>query len=125
MTTNAKFKEIPFEDIVKFGQKTLLNTDLFTVSWILGRFCNYNCSYCWPYARSDKPDHQPLEVYKQTIDIADRMYLTFIHTKIDNGHVFFPHFNFNDWKLISEDKRKKDDKHMYDYSFLIYDRVKA
>lgn len=68
MTTNAKFKEIPFEDIIKFGQKTLLNTDLFTVSWILGRFCNYNCSYCWPYARSDKPDHQPLEVYKQTID---------------------------------------------------------
>jgi len=68
MTNEANFQEIPFDDIVKFGQKTLLNTDLFTVSWILGRFCNYNCSYCWPYARSDKPDHQTLDVYKQTID---------------------------------------------------------
>ena len=62
------FQNIPFNDIVKFGQKTLLDTKLFTVSWILGRFCNYNCSYCWPYARSDKVDHQDLEVYKRTID---------------------------------------------------------
>ena len=68
MINETNFKEIPFNDIVKFGQKTLLNTELFTVSWILGRFCNYNCSYCWPYARTDKPDHQSLEVYTQTID---------------------------------------------------------
>jgi len=46
----------------------MLDRPLFNTSWILGRFCNYNCSYCWPYARSDKIDHQPLEVYKTTID---------------------------------------------------------
>lgn len=68
MNDESTFDKIPFDEIVKFGQKTLLDTDLFTVSWILGRFCNYNCSYCWPYARSDKPDHQSLDVYKQTID---------------------------------------------------------
>ena len=64
----SNFQNIPFEDITSFGQKTLLNTNLFTVSWILARFCNYNCSYCWPYARSSTPDHQALEVYKQAID---------------------------------------------------------
>jgi organic radical activating enzyme len=64
----SNFQDIPWKDITKFGQKTLLDTDLFTVSWILARFCNYNCSYCWPYARSDKVDHQDLEVYKTTID---------------------------------------------------------
>ena len=62
------FQQIPWDDITEFGQKTLLNTNLFTVSWILARFCNYNCSYCWPYARSSTPDHQDLEVYKRTID---------------------------------------------------------
>ena len=62
------FQNIPFDKIVKFGQKTLLDTRLFTVSWILARFCNYNCSYCWPYARTDKPDHQELELYLNTID---------------------------------------------------------
>jgi organic radical activating enzyme len=65
---NQSFQEIPFQNIVRFGQRTMLDRPLFSTSWILGRFCNYNCSYCWPYARSDKLDHQSLEVYKHTID---------------------------------------------------------
>ena len=66
------FQKIPFQNIVRFGQRTMLSRPLFSVSWILGRFCNYNCSYCWPYARSDKLDHQPLEVYKRTVDEIKR-----------------------------------------------------
>jgi organic radical activating enzyme len=66
------FSNIPFEKIVAFGQQTMLDRPLFNVSWILGRFCNYKCSYCWPYARSDIPDHQPLEVYKSTVDEIKR-----------------------------------------------------
>ena len=66
------FQNIPFTDIVRFGQRTMLSRPLFSTSWILGRFCNYNCSYCWPYARSDQIDHQPLEVYKATVDEIKR-----------------------------------------------------
>ena len=66
------FTEIPFERIVRFGQQTMLDRPLFSTSWILGRFCNYKCSYCWPYARSDQIDHQPLEVYKSTVDEIKR-----------------------------------------------------
>ena len=62
------FQDIPWNDITEFGQKTLLKSHLFTVSWILARFCNYNCSYCWPYARSSTPDHQSLELYLNTLD---------------------------------------------------------
>jgi len=66
------FQSIPFKDIIKFGQRTMLDRPLFNVSWILGRFCNYSCSYCWPYARSDKIDHQDFQVYKNTIDEIKR-----------------------------------------------------
>ena len=62
------FTKIPYDDIVRVGQRTLLYRDLFTVSWLLGRFCNYRCSYCWPYARSDKKDHRPTELCLATID---------------------------------------------------------
>lgn len=62
------FTEIPWERIVRVGQTTMMDTSLFNVSWILGRFCNYQCSYCWPYAHSTTPDHQELAVYKKTID---------------------------------------------------------
>lgn len=59
---------IPFEQIVKFGQRTMLDQKIFNVSWILGRFCNYSCSYCWPYARSNKIDHLDIDLYKSSID---------------------------------------------------------
>ena len=66
------FSTIPFEKIIQFGQQTMLDRPLFNISWILGRFCNYKCSYCWPYARSDTPDHQTLEVYKAAVDEIKR-----------------------------------------------------
>lgn len=69
---NTYFQEIPFQNIVRFGQRTMLERPLFSVSWILGRFCNYNCSYCWPYARSDKVDYQELSIYKNTVDEIKR-----------------------------------------------------
>jgi organic radical activating enzyme len=67
-----EFSNIPFHKIVRFGQRTMLDRPLFNTSWILGRFCNYKCSYCWPYARSDELDHQPLEVYKSTVSEIKR-----------------------------------------------------
>lgn len=67
-----QFSFIPFENITHFGQQTMLDRPLFNVSWILGRFCNYKCSYCWPYARSDKMDYQTLDLYKSTIDEIKR-----------------------------------------------------
>ena len=66
------FTKIPFDDIVSVGQRTLLYRDVFTVSWLLGRFCNYRCSYCWPYARSDRKDHRPTELCIKTIDEIKR-----------------------------------------------------
>jgi hypothetical protein len=63
---------IPWQKITSFGQKTMLDTDLFNISWILGRFCNYKCSYCWPYARTDQLDYQTLDTYKHAVDEIKR-----------------------------------------------------
>jgi organic radical activating enzyme len=66
------FEKIPYNDIVRVGQRTMLYRDIFAVSWLLGRFCNYRCSYCWPYARSDKKDYRPTELCLLTIDEIKR-----------------------------------------------------
>lgn len=66
------FSSIPFDNIEKLGQRTLLYMDMFCVSWLLGRYCNYNCSYCWPYARSDTKDHRPFQLIKTTMDEIKR-----------------------------------------------------
>ena len=71
-TSQYDFSAIPFDDLVSVGQRTLLYRDIFSVSWLLGRFCNYSCSYCWPYARSNTKDHRPTEVCLKTIDEIKR-----------------------------------------------------
>ena len=65
----------------------MLDQPLFNVSWILGRFCNYSCSYCWPYANSNVPDHQDFEVYTNAIDEIKRQARA-------NGFTDF-HFSFS------------------------------
>jgi len=81
------FAQIPFDDITSIGQRTLLYRDLFNVSWLLGRYCNYKCSYCWPYARSDEKDHRPLSILTQTMDKIKSQ-------ARDNGFNSF-HFSFS------------------------------
>ena len=49
----------------------MLYHDMFTVSWLLGRFCNYRCSYCWPHARSDRKDRH-IELCLKTVDEIKR-----------------------------------------------------
>ena len=62
------FTKIPFKQLVRVGQRNMLYRDLFTVSWLLGRFCNYHCSYCWEHGRSDDKDHRPTELCLKIID---------------------------------------------------------
>jgi len=66
------FEKIPFDRIVRVGQISMLKSDMFTVSWLLGRYCNYRCSYCWTHGRSDKRDHRPTELCLRTIDEIKR-----------------------------------------------------
>ena len=70
--SDYSFSRIPFDDIERLGQASLLHRDLFCVSWLLGRFCNYKCSYCWPYARSSTRDHRPLSLLIKTMDEIKR-----------------------------------------------------
>jgi len=66
------FTKIPWKRIERVGTHKMLLSDLFTISWLLGRFCNYRCSYCWPYARSNTKDHRPTDLCLKTIDEIKR-----------------------------------------------------
>jgi dihydrofolate reductase len=61
------------------------------------------------------------EIFKQSMDIADRLYITRVHTTI-NGDVFYPEINSSQWKLISEDPQPADEKHKYAYTFQTWER---
>ncbi|MDP4266250.1 MAG: dihydrofolate reductase [Bacteroidota bacterium] len=62
------------------------------------------------------------QIYKQTIDIADKIYLTRVYTDI-SGDVFFPEIDLKHWKVASCEYFEKDNKNIYNYSFFIYNKI--
>lgn len=62
------------------------------------------------------------EIYKQALEIADVLDLTLVHYKFE-ADVFFPKIDFNNWKEMSREDFKADDKNKYDYSFVKYLRT--
>lgn len=61
------------------------------------------------------------EIYKQSMVIADTIYITRVHTQID-GDTFFPAIDTNEWQLKEKNDFFKDEKHAYDYSFEIWQK---
>jgi dihydrofolate reductase len=60
-------------------------------------------------------------IFKETIDKADRIYMTRVHTVID-GDVFFPEIDEQKWRLVSKRDCYKDEKHKFDFSFELWER---
>lgn len=56
------------------------------------------------------------EIYKQSMEIADLIELTRVHTTID-ADTFFPEIDPNDWKLLSEEFHPKDEKHQFAFTY--------
>ena len=60
-------------------------------------------------------------IYKQFLPYADKLYMTYIDHNFE-ADAFFPEFNLNEWKLISNVKGIKDEKNPFDYWFRTYVR---
>lgn len=56
------------------------------------------------------------EIYKQSMTLADCIYLTRVHASFD-ADTFFPEINPEQWKQVSNENFSKDGKHLFDYSF--------
>jgi len=62
------------------------------------------------------------ELYVQTLDKADRIYLTEVRADIE-GDTYFPLFDRNDFKETKRQNFKADEKNEYDYSFVELERI--
>ena len=62
------------------------------------------------------------EIYKSSLNDASKLYLTEVHTAID-GDTFFPAFNRSEWKEVSRQDFKSDEKNEYDYSFVELNKI--
>lgn len=63
------------------------------------------------------------EIFSQTLEIADRIYMTYIEESFP-ADTHFPDFSLDEWQEISREKGIKDERNPYDYYFIQYDRVR-
>ncbi len=62
------------------------------------------------------------EIFKQTIDMVDRIYLTRVHAIVD-GDTFYPKIDSTKWRLTSERSFPADEKNNYPFTFEVWDRI--
>jgi len=132
-----RFKKITTNHFIIMGRKTfesfpkpLPNRTHIVIS----RQKNYAPNGCIVVSNLEKaieicPKNQEVfiigggEIYNQSIIIADKLDITKVHHSFD-GDVFFPEIDLKTWKLTTTIFNNKDEKHQYDYSFQVFERIK-
>lgn len=62
------------------------------------------------------------EIYKQSIDLVDNIYLTLVNTVID-ADVYFPEVDSTQFQLVWEEKHVADEKNKLDYTFQKFEKI--
>ncbi|MEP2668486.1 MAG: dihydrofolate reductase [Cyclobacteriaceae bacterium] len=101
---------------------------------VVTRQNNFNASGCTVVSSIEKGIDLALEnnetelfviggaqIYKQSLERADYLYLTEINAEIE-GDTYFPNFEPNDWEEVSRKHHGTDDRHRYSFDFVIYKR---
>jgi dihydrofolate reductase len=63
------------------------------------------------------------EIFKQTINIVSKIYLTRVHATVD-GDTFYPELDKEKWKLIDQQSFPADEKNNYAYTFEVWEKIK-
>ena len=61
------------------------------------------------------------QIYKQALDVADRMYITRVERDYE-GDTSFPEIDYSKWTLVKEERFERGEEYESPFAFLVYDR---
>ncbi|MFA6333985.1 MAG: dihydrofolate reductase [Bacteroidales bacterium] len=64
------------------------------------------------------------EIYRQAFPLANRLYLTLVHTTIEDADTFFPTIDYSQWREIFREshQHKQGEKFEYPFEFVVLER---
>lgn len=62
------------------------------------------------------------EIFKQSMDLADRLYVTHIDATDKDADTFFPEIIPIVWNEISHEEHHRDEQNPYNYTFSVYEK---
>ena len=63
------------------------------------------------------------EIFRQSMNLADRLYITHIEAEDKKADTFFPEIIPVVWNEISHDEHQPDEKNPFFYTFSIYEKI--
>lgn len=76
--------------------------------------------YCESKAKDEVFFIGGAQIYNECIKWTDKLYITRVHTTIENGTAFFPEIDLSKWKLIDSETHSADKKNKFDHTFETY-----
>ena len=61
------------------------------------------------------------QIYVIAFERADKIYMTRVHAELE-GDTYFPVIEKNDWTMVSNTDNPADEKHVYPFSFQLWER---
>jgi len=62
-------------------------------------------------------------VYRQALPLANRLYITHVEDTPPYADAYFPAINPEEWKETKRDAHPVDEKHLFPYTFIDYERL--
>ena len=62
------------------------------------------------------------QMYRLALPYADRIYLTRVHTIVEEGGAKFPEFDEAEWKLVSQERHEADAENNLAFTTMVYER---
>lgn len=63
------------------------------------------------------------QVYAESLNDMDKLYVTEVDAEFAQASVFFPQIDPSKWREVSREHHKADERNKYNYDFVEYDRI--
>lgn len=63
------------------------------------------------------------QIYKDTLALANRLYLSRINEEFSDADTYFPHINYSQWRLLSKTAFQKSERNEYAFEVEYYSRI--
>ena len=63
------------------------------------------------------------QIYRLALPLAQRIYLTRVHTTIEGGEAFFPEFDMTSWREIKKEFHPADQENPLAYTIHVYEKM--
>ncbi len=63
------------------------------------------------------------QIYREAIPLADRFYLTRVHTTIMDGDTMLPEVDWSQWEKVSATEHAADDRHAHAFTMEVWERI--